>query len=58
MREGKRGGKENFQAFFRQSMEFRRSEFVETKTKVHRLEESYAHILKMRNFTEDPKGEI
>ena len=56
MRVGKRGGKENLQAFFRQSMEFRRSEFIETRNKVHLLDEGYVHILKMGNFTEDPKG--
>ena len=57
MREGKRGGKESFQDFFRRSMEFRRSKFVETITKVHRLDEGYAHLPKMRDFTKDPNEE-
>ena len=52
------GGKESFQAFFRQSTEFRWSEFIETRTKVHRLNEGYTHILKMRDFTEYPKEKI
>ena len=33
-------------------------EFVETRTKVHRLNEGYAHIPKMRDFTKDLKDEI
>ena len=44
--------------FFRRSMEFRRSEFVEPKTKVHCLNEGYAWVSKMRDFTKDPKEEI
>ena len=39
-------------------MEFLRSEFVEPRVKVHLHNEGYAHILKMRDFTEDPKEEI
>ena len=54
----KGGRKESFQAFFRQSTGFRRLEFIETRTKVHRLDEGYAHILKRKDFTEDPKEEI
>ena len=34
------------------------SEFVETRTKVHRLNEGYTHIPKRRDFTEDPNEEI
>ena len=37
-------------------MEFHLLEFVEIRTKVHRLDEGYVHILKMSDFTEDPKG--
>ena len=63
MREGKRGGggggeEESFHAFFRRSTKFCRSKFIETKTKVHRLDEVYAHIPKRRDFTKDPKKEI
>ena len=58
MREGKRKGKKSYQAFFRRSTEFRQSEFVETKTKIHRLDESYTHIPKRRDFKEDPNEEI
>ena len=47
--------REKEKAFFRRSMEFFQSEFIETRTKVHRLDEGYTHILKMRDFTEDPK---
>ena len=32
MREGKKGGKESFQAFFQRSTEFHQSEFVEIRT--------------------------
>ena len=49
---------ENFQAFFRRSMEFRQLEFIETRIKVHRLDEGYVHIPKRRDFTKDPKEEI
>ena len=58
MRERKRGGKKSFQAFFQISTEFRQSEFIETRTKVHRLDDGYAHMPKMRDFTEDSKEEI
>ena len=58
MRGGKRGRKESFQAFFRQSTKFHRSEFVKTITKVHRLDEGNAYIPKMRDFTKDLKEEI
>ena len=54
-REGEKG---RVQDFFRRSLEFRRSEFVGLRTKVHLLEESYEHVPKMRDFTEDPKEEI
>ena len=39
-------------------MEFRRSKFVETRTKVHRLDKGYTHKPKKRDFTEDPNEEI
>ena len=69
MREGKRGGEkcfqaffqrltESFQTFFKRSIEFCRLEFIETRTKVHCLDEGYAHIPQMRDFIEDQKEEI
>ena len=33
-------------------------EFVESRVKVHLLDESHAYIPKRRDFTEDPKEEI
>ena len=39
-------------------MEFRRSEFIETRTKVHYLDEGYEYIPKRRNFAENPREEI
>ena len=39
-------------------MEFRLSKFVELITKVHHLDESYACVPEMRDFTKDPNGEI
>ena len=57
VRESKRERK-RIRAFFQRSTEFRRSEFLELRTKVHRLDEGYAWVLKTRDFTEDPKEEI
>ena len=39
-------------------MEFHRSEYVELRTKVHLLDEGYAHVPKRRDFTEDPNEKI
>ena len=58
MRERKRGEKESSQDFSLRSIEFRRSEFVEQRTKVHLLDEGYAWVPKMRNFIEDTKEEV
>ena len=52
------GEKERVQDFFLQSLEFRLSEFVGARTKVHRLDEGYACVPKRRDFTENPKEEI
>ena len=38
-------------------MEFRRSDFVELRLKVHHLDEGYAWVPKMRGFAEDPNEE-
>ena len=53
-----KGEKEIVQYFFLRSSEFRRSEFVRPRTKVHRLEKGYACVPKRRDFTEDPKEGI
>ena len=56
---GEKGEKKRaFKPFFRRSMEFCWSEFVELRTKVYCLNEGYTCILKMRDFTKDPKEEI
>ena len=52
------GEKERVQDFFLQSSEFRWSEFVETRVKVHLLNEDYAYVPKNKDFAEDPKEEI
>ena len=53
-----RGGKRAFKDFFRRSVEYCWSEFVETRTKIHLLDEGYTYIQKMRDFTGDPKEEV
>ena len=52
MRE-KKGDNERIKVFFLQSSKFHRSEFIEPRTKVHRLDESYACVPKTRGFTKD-----
>ena len=54
----KRERKGEAKGFFRQSTEFRRSEFVEPRTKVHRFDEGYAWVPKTRDFIKDSKEEI
>ena len=39
-------------------MEFRQSDFVEPRTKVHRIDEGYVYIPEKMDFIEDPKEEI
>ena len=56
-RERKRGEIKQ-QAFSLRSMEFRRLEFVEPRTKVHRCGEGYAWVPKRKDFTKDSKEEI
>ena len=46
------------QVFFRRSSEFRRSEFIELRIKIHLLDEGYAYVPRTRDFTEDPNEEI
>ena len=57
MGEKERKGRE-VEDFFQLSMEFRRSEFVKPRVKVHLLDEGYVCVPKKRDFTEDPKEEI
>ena len=52
------GENERIQVFFLRSSEFSRSEFVELRTKVHRLDEGYVCVPKMMGFTEDSKENI
>ena len=44
--------------FSLQSMEFRRSEFVGLRMKVHLLNEGYAWVPKTRDFAEDSNKEF
>ena len=50
--------REGAKSFSLRSTEFCQSEFVEPRTKVHCIDKGYAHVQKMRGFTEDPKEEI
>ena len=47
---------ESIQAFFWQSTEFRWSKFVESRTKVHHLDEGYACVPKKERFHRISKG--
>ena len=49
---------ERAKCFFRRSTEFRRSEFVEPRVKVHLLDEGYTWVQKKRDFIEDPNEKI
>ena len=51
-------GEREQQAFSLRSTEFRRLDFVEPRLKVHRLDEGYGWVQKMRGSTEDPKKEF
>ena len=58
MRESKEGEKEREHSnHLSQSPEFRQSEFVELRVKVHLLDEGYVWVPKIRDFTEDPREE-
>ena len=54
--EGERREREH-PSFYLRSLEFYRSEFVEPRVKVHLLDEGYACVPKMEDFTEDPMEE-
>ena len=58
VRERKRWEKESSQDFSLRPMEFRWSEFIKPRTKVHLLNEGYMWIPKRRDLTEDPKEEV
>jgi hypothetical protein len=47
--------KVRFQFFFRRFREFRLSEFVDSKGKVHLRDEGYAYVPKRADFTEDSR---
>ena len=50
--------KRRVKSFLPRSTEFRRSKFVEIKTKVHHINEGYAWVSKMRGFAWDPNKEF
>ena len=56
--ESKKEEKRENSSFSLRFTEFHRSEFVEPRVKVHLLDEGYVLVLKMRDFTENPKEEI
>ena len=51
-------GRVRTSSFFLRSTEFRQSNFVGSRLKVHRLDEGYAWVPKMMDFIKDPKEEI
>ena len=55
---GKNDRKERTPSFSLRSTEFRQLEFIEPRVKVQLLNEVYAWVPKMREFTENPKEEI
>ena len=50
--------KRRAKGFFPRSTEIRRSKFIESKTKVHRIDEGYMWVPKMRDFSKDPNEEF
>ena len=58
-RQREKGEERASKCFSLRSSEFRRSEFVEPRVKVHLLDMGYAWVQKKkRDFTKDPKEEI
>ena len=55
LREGERREREHL-SFYLRSSEFHRSEFVESRVKVHLLDEGYAFIPKKEGFHQRSKG--
>ena len=45
-------------SFLPRSTKFRRSKFIGPRTKVHRINEGYAWVSKMRDFAKDPNEEF
>ena len=58
LREKEQEGEKENPSFSFRSSEFRRSEFVEQRVKVHLLDKGYSYIPKMRDFTKDIKEKI
>ena len=58
VREQEKKKKKRNLSFSLQSTEFRRSEFVEPKTKVHLLDEDYACVPKTRDFSKNSSEEF
>ena len=58
MRVRKKKKKRRAKSFLPRSTEFRRSKFVDPRTKVYRINEGYAWVPKMRYFAEDPNEEF
>ena len=50
--------KRRAKSFIPRSTKFRRSKFIGPRTKVHRINEGYARVSKMWDFTEDPNEEF
>ena len=57
LREGERREREH-PSFSLRSSEFRQPKFVESRVKIHLIDEGYAYILKMKDFIEDSREEI
>ena len=53
-----RGSEKKNQNLSLRSMEFRRSDFIGPRTKVHLLNESYVWVPKTRGFAKDSSGEF
>ena len=55
---GEKGRKERTPSFSLRYTKFRQSDFFGLRLKVHRLDDGFAWVQKMRDFIEDPKEEI
>ena len=56
--EREKGEKESFQNFYLRSAEFRLSEFVGPRMKIHLFDKGYAWVLKTWDFIEDSSEEF
>ena len=50
--------KRRAKSLFSRSTEFRQSEFIGPRTKVHRIDEGYVWVPKTRDFVENPNEEF